>query len=183
MSDRLEWFDVTVPAGTLIAAPFSQSLAFRQGIVTEIDIKILDGPCGTLGFYITAGGSQYVPRTPGSFVIPNDDYLVWPVQNAISSGAWGIVAYNLDSFVHLIQVAFHVNETGGVASPVTAAASSSVDTLTAALSQVVPDVQNLPGPLSPDALINSTPLGSNLTSSVAPLDLVSILSGVENGAP
>jgi hypothetical protein len=156
-------------------------MVFQDGVVNEIDVKILDGPCGTVGFFIMAGGSQYVPRTPGSFVIPNDDYLVWPMKNAINSGSWGITAYNTDSWPHLIQVAFHVDETGGVTPSAIASAGSSVDTLTAGMSAIVPDVAGLPDALSADALINSTPLGSTVTSAGAPLDVQALLDVVSNG--
>ena len=183
MSDRLEWYDITVPANTPKTSPVTFPLVFNQGVVTEIDVKILDGPCGTLGFFITAGGSQYVPRTVGSFVIPNDDYLVWPVENAITSGSWGLVAYNIDSFTHLVQVAFHVKETDSAAMIAVAQTGSGVDSLTSALSVVSPDVSGLPDALSADALINSTPLGSTVTSIGAPLDVAALLEMVSNGTP
>lgn len=183
MSDRLEWYDITVPANTPRATPATFPLVFQQGVVTEIDIKILDGPCGTLGFFIAAGGSQYIPRTVGSFVIPNDDYLVWPVENAITSGSWALVAYNIDSFTHLVQVAFHVKETDYAAMIAVNQAGSSADAVTSALSVVSPDITNLPDALSADALINSTPLGSTVTSLGAPLDIPALLELMSNGTP
>lgn len=110
MSDRLEWFSVTVPANTAKTAPITKSLAFLQGQVVEIDVKVPPGPSGNVGFFISAGGTQYVPRTRGSFVVPDNDYFTWPLINAINSGAWSITAYNTDIFPHTIQIGFQVNE-------------------------------------------------------------------------
>jgi hypothetical protein len=110
MADRIEWFEFTIPANTPQSAPVSNPMKFLQGTVLEIDIKVPTGPAGNLGFYITAGGSQYIPRTFGSFIFPDGDYIAWQIQNAINSGSWGLVAFNTDVWPHLIQVSFQVNE-------------------------------------------------------------------------
>ena len=157
MPDRLEWFDVTIPAGTLKAAPITVPLLFLQGEVVEIDVKVLDGPCGTVGFFIAAGGSQYVPRTAGSFIIPNDDYFTWPMQNAINSGSWALTGYNLDSWDHLVQVAFQVNEDVAPPSSTTAGLGSSAAQVATAAATFTPVASAGPDPLSPDALIASVP--------------------------
>lgn len=110
MSDRIEHFEATIPAGTPKSAPVSFPMIFQQGYVTEIDIKIPSGPSGFMGFFIGAGGSQYIPRTPGSFIIDNDKDIAWPIHNAINSGSWSITGYNTDLFAHTVYVTFHVNE-------------------------------------------------------------------------
>lgn len=110
MADRVEWFPVTVAAGVLKSAPVTTNLTFYQGEVVEIDVKIPPGPAGNLGFLIRAGGEQYVPRTFGNYIVPDDDYFTWPMANAINSGSWQITAYNTDIYPHLIQVSFQVNE-------------------------------------------------------------------------
>lgn len=157
MADRLEWFDVTIPAGTPIAAPVTTPLVFPQGEVVEIDVKVLDGPCGSVGFFIAAGGTQYVPRTPGSFIRPNDDYFTWPLQNAINSGSFGITAYNLDSWPHNLQVGFQVNESGLSPALPTGSVGVSSDTLLSAITGLAPPVAPSPDPLSPASLLASVP--------------------------
>jgi|SRR5215469_709969 len=112
MSDRIEWFTVTVPAGTPVNAPITFPCVFQQGEVTEIDVNVPPGPSGNVGFFIAAGGSQYVPRTIGSFVVVDDKYLTWPLTNAVTSGSWAVVAYNTGSVPHTLQVGFQINETG-----------------------------------------------------------------------
>lgn len=157
MADRLEWFDVTISPNTPMAAPVVIPCVFEQGIVTEIDVKVPPGPNGNVGFFIGAGGSQYVPRTAGSFVMPNNDYFVWPIDNAIISGSWSVTAYNIDVFPHTIQVAFQIDEIGTahlVPAPTVSDSSSSIpDSVTS------PDVSQVPAidPLSADFLIASLP--------------------------
>lgn len=157
MADRLEWFQVTVPAGTPKSAPVVIPCVFNDGDVIEIDVKVPPGPQGNVGFFIGAGGSQYVPRTPGSFIMPDNDYFTWPLANAINSGSWSVTAFNTDVFDHTFQVAFQVNEQG-------TAHMSSVSLLPSASSAIPatvtsPDLTALPSvdPLSPDALIASLP--------------------------
>lgn len=156
MADRLEWFDVVIPATTPILMPVTIPMVFLQGIVTEIDVKILDGPCGTVGFHINAGGTQYVPRTPGSFIRPNDDYFTWPLEHAINSGSWGLTGYNLDIWDHNIQVGFQIREIGIAATPASAGIGQSSDTLITSGTQVPPSMVPVPDPLSPDSLLAST---------------------------
>lgn len=110
MADRVEWFDITIPAGVAAATPQTFALKFNQGDVVEISAKVPPGPAGNVGFYIQAGGSQFIPRTRGVFIIPDDDYLVWPQHSAINSGSWALVAYNTDVWSHIIQVGFQINE-------------------------------------------------------------------------
>ena len=110
MSDRIEWFSVIIPANTPQTALVSSPFVFAAGNVVEIDVKVPPGPAGNLGFYLTAGGSQYIPRTRGSFIVPDGDFFQWPMSNAINSGQWGIVAYNTDVWPHLVEVGFMVNE-------------------------------------------------------------------------
>lgn len=157
MADRLEWFAVTIPAGTAIASPVVVPCVFNTGDVTKINVKVPPGPQGNVGFFIGAGGSQYVPRTPGSFIMPDNDYFQWDMQNAISSGSWSVTAYNTDIFPHTIQVSFEVNENPAITSPVPSgigtSSSALPDSVTTALPAVLPTVD----PLSADFLIANAP--------------------------
>ncbi len=155
MADRLEWFDVVIPAGTPIAAPVTIPMVFPDGEVTEIDVKVLDGPSGLVGFQIMAGGSQYVPRTLGAFVRPNDDYFTWPMANAINSGSWGLIGYNLDIWDHNIQVGFQVNDRGLSQSATQAGVGTSSSVAFAAATAVQSAAFAATDPLSPDSLIAS----------------------------
>lgn len=162
MSDRLEWFTVTIPAGTPISSPQVTPLVFNYGDVVEIDIKVPPGPGGNVGFFIGAGGSQYVPRTVGSYIIPDDDYFTWAMDNAVNSGSWSITAYNTDIYDHTIQVGFQVNEIGNAHITPSSAPATSTDLLNSAVAIAAPDTSASIDPLSPDALLASINAASAL---------------------
>lgn len=155
MADRLEWFSVTVPAGTPASAPVTFPLVFNDGSVVEIDVKVPPGPSGNLAFFIGAGGSQYVPRTKGSFVIPDSDYFTWPLDNAINSGSWSVTAYNTGVYPHTFEIGFQVNERGSAhLTPASQLGSSSAELDTAV--GTATGVSSTPvDPLSADFLIAS----------------------------
>lgn len=157
MSDRIEWFSITVPAGTPKSAPVTFPCVFQQGYVIEVDIKVPPGPTGNLGFFIAAGGSQYIPRTIGSFVMPDNDYITWPLTNAIDSGSWAVVGFNTGIYDHTIQVGFQINELGTAHLSSANTVVSSSDLIPA--EALAPTVTSSPllDPLSPDFLLTTVP--------------------------
>jgi hypothetical protein len=153
MADRIEWYDVKIPAGTPLATPVVIPLVFLQGNVVEIDVKVLDGPCGSVGFQIGAGGTQYIPNTIGNFIRPNDDYFAWPISNAINSGSWHLAGYNLDAWDHNIQVGFQINELGVAPGLTTSGLGTSAETAMSVATAVAPSAIAPLDPLSPDAIL------------------------------
>lgn len=119
MTHRLEWFDVTIPAGTPIATPLTTPMLFNAGAVTRIEVSIPPGPAGTMGFQIWTGGNQYWPNTPGQYLILDDVHPYWDVTDSPDNGSWALVAYNVDIYPHLVQVGFSVveNTVSGAGTP------------------------------------------------------------------
>lgn len=113
MADRVEHFEVYVAAGTQPGTPFTYPMVFRQGIVREIDVRIPPGPSGEVGFRLMSGGAQYLPRTDGAWIIADDEFIQWPIKDAITSGSFGMSAYNTDIYAHTLYVSFQVDETTG----------------------------------------------------------------------
>lgn len=157
MSDRIEWFTVTVPPGTAIASPLVASCVFQQGDVVEVDVIVPRGPAGLLGFFIGAGGSQYIPRTAGSFIVPDGIYFTWPLRNAINSGSWSVTAYNLDIFPHTLQVGFQINELSQSVSDASGGTGASSAILASAALAVPAGIPGGADPLSPDFLLSTLP--------------------------
>lgn len=160
MADRVEWFSITIPAGTPKNAPVTIACVFPQGDVIEVDVKVPPGPSGNVGFFIAAGGSQYIPRTAGSFVMPDDDYIHWPLANAINSGSWAVTGFNTGLYNHTLQVSFQVNELGTAHISSSQDVGSSSDALAAALPTTDTTLVQPADPLSADALIMSSPFRS-----------------------
>lgn len=157
MANRLEWYDVTIPANTAKTSPITVPTVFQLGTVVRIDIKVLDGPSGLMGFFVAAGGSQYVPRTRGSFIRPNADYMVWQIEDAITSGSWAVTGYNLDVWDHNVQVGYHVNEDTVAQYRTGLPIGSSAQSVTDALGSLLPADITSTDPLSPTFLVDSVP--------------------------
>lgn len=100
-------FTVTVPAGTAIAAGFTSPLVMPARVVTEIHIRVPPGPRGEVGFAIGSGGLPIVPYGAGSWIVTDNEDLIYPLDDAITSGAWQLLAYNTGSFDHTVRIYFY----------------------------------------------------------------------------
>lgn len=112
MPDRIEVFDVTIPAGTAIATPQETALSFQRGRVDRLEIHVPPGPSGLVGFRIGHSGQSIVPRSGDAWVIADGQTLDWDLSNYPTGSAWFFAAYNTDEYIHTIQVRFHVTELG-----------------------------------------------------------------------
>lgn len=104
MADRIEVFDVPVPAGTLQTAPATTALAFDDGIVTDIEVLIPPGPSGFVGYRFAYGGQQIIPHTVGRFIIASGEVIKWPVSKFPTGSQWQLVAYNTDIYTHTLHI-------------------------------------------------------------------------------
>lgn len=89
--------------------------------------------------------------------MPDKDYFVWPIANAINSGSWSLTGYNTDIFPHTLQVAFHVNELGANAGVNGQVIGSSSALLPADVTSSVATPVSSLDPLSPDFLVSTIP--------------------------
>lgn len=110
MADRIELFQVTVPAGTAIAAPQVTATSFADGVVTRIIVTIPPGPSGFCGFKFTHLGGPVIPYTGAGYVIGDDRIVDWPVTNMPSASGWQFVAYNTDIFPHTFYIEYMIDE-------------------------------------------------------------------------
>jgi len=97
-------FTVTVPAGTPASAGFSAPLTIPARVVTQINIRVPPGPRGEVGFAIGSGGLNIVPVPAGTWIVTDNEDLVYPLDETITSGAWQLLAYNTGSFPHTLRV-------------------------------------------------------------------------------
>lgn len=109
MAREVHSFDVTVPAGTLKAAPQVTNLGIPPRDVREIEVIIPPGPRGVVGFQLAAAGQQMLPYEPGAFFVSDHEKIAWPVEEQITSGAWQLIAYNTGQYPHTLEVRFLVD--------------------------------------------------------------------------
>lgn len=117
MVDRLESPSVTVPAGTLQAAPLTTALPFQPGHVVELEIIIPPGPSGLMGFQILHSGVPVLPKKASEFVITDDEKIRWPLSNFPTGDKWSVRAFNTDVYNHTIFLRFLVDELAPSPSP------------------------------------------------------------------
>ncbi|HEX3513862.1 MAG TPA: hypothetical protein VHT26_07675 [Trebonia sp.] len=106
MAYEIRDFTVTVPAGTSIASGFTSPLTMPARIVTQINVRIPPGPRGEVGFKIGTGGLQILPAAGGTWIVTDDEDLIYPLTDTIDSGAWQLLAYNTGSFDHTLRIYF-----------------------------------------------------------------------------
>lgn len=111
MAQRVETFDVLVPAGTAIASPQTTNLSFNQGIVERIEIIIPPGPSGLVGFRIRHSSQTIIPENAANWIISDNEKISWPLEDFPVGNKWACMAYNTDVFDHTLYFRFHINET------------------------------------------------------------------------
>lgn len=111
MATEVRSYTVTVPAGTTAAAPLVKAFPLPPRIVDAIQIVVPPGPAGLMGFAITASGLTVIPYDSDSWVITSGENITWPLEEQITSGAWGVRAYNTGTSDHSLYVRFLVRPT------------------------------------------------------------------------
>ncbi len=104
MIDALYTWQVVVPAGTLAAAPLTQSLLLPPSLLAELRVRIPPGPRGHVGWQVWYGGGQAFPRTAGTWLIADDVTVAIGPSASMSSGAWSLRAYNVGQYQHTLYV-------------------------------------------------------------------------------
>ena len=109
MAQEIYEFQVSTPAGTQQAAPQVTELPMPPRLVNQVEIRIPPGPRGELGFALGAAGMPVIPRAAGTFVVTDDERIVWPLEGQIDSGAWECFTYNTGAFPHTVYLRFLVS--------------------------------------------------------------------------
>jgi hypothetical protein len=120
VATELRAYTATIPAGTPQAAPVSVDLSFAPMVTDRIEWHQPRGANGLMGWRLTSGGAQVIPKNPGSFIITDGQTGTWELAALHDSGKWELTGYNLGTFPHVVNVRFHVRpipETGLAASP------------------------------------------------------------------
>jgi hypothetical protein len=115
MAIEIRPFTVTIPAGTTIASGFTAALSMPARVVSQIDVRVPPGPRGEVGFGIGNSGVIVIPYGGASYIVTDDETLVFALENEIDSGAWQFFGYNTGSYDHTIRLYFHCELLTGAA--------------------------------------------------------------------
>jgi hypothetical protein len=110
MASRIEVFDLTIPIGTLISAPITIPLDMDDGVVTRIEMRWPPGPSGLVGLKVRHSKQTVIPYSNNTFIVTDNEIITWPVQNYPTGNMWDVQGYNLDAFVHTIQIRMLLDE-------------------------------------------------------------------------
>lgn len=109
MADEVYAFSATIPAGTAVASPTTTLMTMPVRIVRRIIIKVPPGPAGFMGFRIASTGVQIIPLAVGSWIVTDNEQIIWDVANMIQSGSFQLIGYNTGVYQHTVYVRFEVD--------------------------------------------------------------------------
>lgn len=108
MAQTIHQFTPTIPAATAKDSLYSVQLALPQEQVILVDLEVPPGPGGLMGFYLAVSGQQIIPFEVGEFIVWDDRFDTWNLEEFPTTGAWSFVGYNLDTANdHTVTVRFH----------------------------------------------------------------------------
>lgn len=107
MAIELRSYVATIPAGTPLAAPVTIDVSFPQAVTDKVEWHVPRGASGLMGWRLTSGGGQVIPKNQGAWVIADNETGVWELAQLHDSGAWQVTGYNTGAFPHSVHVRFH----------------------------------------------------------------------------
>lgn len=112
MASEIRSFQVTIPAGTPVSAPFTQAIAFPPRTVVQVDWQVPPGPSGLMGWALTVAGQPVIPRNPGSYIVADGVQRSWPLEGYPDQGAWQVTGYNTDIYPHTVYLDLLLEQNG-----------------------------------------------------------------------
>lgn len=118
MTQRIETAQITVTAGTAIAAPAVTALSLRDAVLDRLEIRVPPGPSGLVGFMLLHSGQQVIPFASGTWIVTDDEKIGWDLTGYPTGDKWSVSAYNLDVYSHTLYFRLLLNELPLPAQPV-----------------------------------------------------------------
>lgn len=113
MATEVRIFDPVVPAGTLANAPVAIDVSFPPMITEVITWRVPRGPNGLMGWRLTSGTGQVVPKNLNAWIITDNESGSFQLDQLHDSGSWQLTAYNTGANPHVVHLRFHVSPIGG----------------------------------------------------------------------
>lgn len=108
MTDVLYAYELTVPAGTIAAAPAILDMPIPSGAVDRVLVRVPPGPHAAVGYQIWYGGGQFVPEAIGGWLVVDDAVVELDPPADMSAGSWQLQAYNSGTYDHTLRVELYV---------------------------------------------------------------------------
>lgn len=154
MATRIWEIQVTVPAGTLQAAPQVTPWVTEDNLINLIELEVPPGHNGLTGIRVMKGDVPLLPYNANAFIVANDYTAQFPVNDYTPTGDVSIQAFNTGAYPHTFYLRMTVSDwdrSGGTAQGNTSGALPASE-ITAAPDPLSPDA--ILGPATADALTN-----------------------------
>lgn len=109
MALQVQQFAATIPTGTSRDAPVTVPLDIDNWVLEQLDLEVPAGPSGLMGFAVFNNGVQWIPSSPGTWLVWDDVQQSWPFTDQPDASGWQVVGYNMGIYDHTVTVRFHVN--------------------------------------------------------------------------
>lgn len=109
-------FPVTIPAGTAITAPYTQTIYMPARVLSALHWKVPPGPSGLMGWRLTMSEGNAVIPTGGGWIIADNEDATWNLTSQPDSGYWEVTGYNTDIYDHTVYLDFLLSLVGEPAS-------------------------------------------------------------------
>lgn len=110
MASEVRNFQVTIPAGTAISAPYVADITFPPRVVTAVHWVVPTGPSGLMGWRLSIAGQPVIPRVLGTWVIADNDSDTWQLEGYPDQGQWQLTGYNTGSYDHSVYLDFLLDQ-------------------------------------------------------------------------
>lgn len=166
MAARIYETQFTVPAGTALASPVTQTWVTEDNTIVDIELEVPPGHNGLTGIRVTKGGTSLLPYNSNSWIVANDYSRTFPVNDYIPTGDLTLQGYNTGQYNHTFYLRMTVTDYNP---------TTSTDP-----SQPLPDlptgdITSAPDPLSPDAILGTSTTAA-LTDGTLAADDITVAS-------
>jgi hypothetical protein len=151
MPSRIYEGDLTVPAGTPVAAPVSSVVPVVLGRLKRITLEVPRGHAGLTGWMLLIAGTPVIPYAGNTWLIADGYTDSWDLEQDINPGQVQVSGYNTDIYAHTFYARLLIQDLP----PPPAISITSTET-----GQPVPDLAAI-------AQLSSAPVGPEVAQAAA----------------
>lgn len=106
MASRIEHFETSIGAGALNNTSFT--FAGGEGVVEQLDVFFPSGCVGLVTAQVLLAGFQVIPFDTTKVLRGNNREFTFPIEDYLTTNAWGILLNNSDTRSHTVTTTFHI---------------------------------------------------------------------------
>lgn len=100
VAGRIYEGDLTVPAGTPVAAPVSLAVPVDLGTLRRVTLEVPTGHAGLTGWMLLIAGTPVIPYAGNTWLVADGYTDSWELDQDINQGQVTVKGYNTDIYAH-----------------------------------------------------------------------------------